>query len=144
MIVKRLRIKNGWSQDQLATLSGLSLRTIQRVEAGHPASMETINSLSSVFATDITKFTEEVDVIDKSLESWKNSPIWVRMGVFGVRSRKIALRWEIGAAIIGLIGIAGIVAVRSYPQLIVLSAFWAAAYWHAVSIRWIDNARLWL
>jgi|AntRauTorckE6833_2_1112554.scaffolds.fasta_scaffold159393_1 transcriptional regulator with XRE-family HTH domain len=31
MIVKRLRTKNGWSQDHLATLSGLSLRTIQLI-----------------------------------------------------------------------------------------------------------------
>lgn len=147
MIVKRLRLKNGWSQDQLATLSGLSLRTIQRVEAGHPASMETINSLSSVFATDITKFTEEMNVIDKSLESWKNAPIWVRMGVWGIRSRKVALRWEFGAAVIGAVGIIGIIAAKFHPQFLTLSAlsaFWCAAYWNAASIRWIDNAKLWL
>jgi len=141
MIVKRLRIKNGWSQDQLATLSGLSLRTIQRVEAGNPASMETINSLSSVFETDITKFTKEIDVIDKSLEAWKNTPIWVRMGVWGIRRRKVALRWEIGTAIIGVIGF--LVARFLDPQLIILLGGWAAAYWHAISIRWIDNANLW-
>lgn len=143
MIVKRLRIKNGWSQDQLATLAGLSLRTIQRVEAGHPASMETINSLSSVFETDITKFTEEIDVIDKSLESWRHTPIWVRMGVWGIRRRKVALRWEIGAAIIGAMGlITG--NLLQHPQLIHLLAFWMAAYWHAASIRWIDNEKLWV
>lgn len=142
MIVKRLRIKNGWSQDQLATFSGLSLRTIQRVEAGHPASMETINSLSSVFETDITKFAEEIDVIDKSLESWQNTPMWARMGVWGIRKRKIAFRWEIACAIIGLI--AFIAAKFLNPLFAILLAFWAAAYWHAVSIRWIDNEKLWL
>ena len=75
MIIKTLRKKRRWSQDHLATLSGLSLRTIQRVEAGHAASMETINSLSSVFETDITKLTEEIDVIDKDAEAWK--VIWL-------------------------------------------------------------------
>jgi len=32
--IKELRIKRGMSQDQLADISGLSLRTIQRVESG--------------------------------------------------------------------------------------------------------------
>jgi transcriptional regulator with XRE-family HTH domain len=76
MIVKRLRTKKGWSQDHLATLTGLSLRTIQRVEAGRSASMETVNSLSAVFETDITQFTEEINVIDKDAESWKEAPLW--------------------------------------------------------------------
>jgi len=140
MIVKRLRIKNGWSQDQLATLSGLSLRTIQRVEAGHRASLETINSLSSVFETDIAKLTEEIDVIDKELESWKEAPLWVRAGVWGIRKRNTALRWELGAALIGLVGLIGF---RFYPIFVLPMACWAAAYWHAASIRWVDNAGLW-
>ena len=32
MIVRKLRIQRGWSQDQLAQFSGLSVRTIQRIE----------------------------------------------------------------------------------------------------------------
>ncbi|HEY5591275.1 MAG TPA: helix-turn-helix transcriptional regulator [Paludibacter sp.] len=32
--IKELRLKRGMSQDQLADVSGLSLRTIQRVESG--------------------------------------------------------------------------------------------------------------
>ncbi|WP_428831123.1 helix-turn-helix domain-containing protein, partial [Campylobacter coli] len=30
MIVRKLRLQRGWSQDQLATMTGLSVRTIQR------------------------------------------------------------------------------------------------------------------
>lgn len=141
MIVKRLRKKNGWSQDQLATLSGLSLRTIQRIEAGHPASMETINSLSSVFETDITKFTEEIEVIDKSSEVWKEAPLWVRAGIWGVRKRSTVLRWEIACALVGLIGMIGL---KFNPAFAPILAFWAAAYWFAITVRWIDNNKLWL
>ncbi len=32
MVIKNLRLKNGWSQEKLAELSNLSLRTIQRIE----------------------------------------------------------------------------------------------------------------
>lgn len=141
MIVKRLRKKNGWSQDQLATLSGLSLRTIQRVEAGHPASVETINSLSSTFETDITKFTEEIEVIDKSSEEWKEVPLWVRASIWGIRKRKTVLLWEIGCALVGLIGMIGF---KFNPAFGPFIAAWASAYWFAIAIRWIDNKKLWL
>lgn len=47
--VRRLRTERGWSQEQLAVLSGLSLRTIQRVEAEGAASRETRTSLAATF-----------------------------------------------------------------------------------------------
>ncbi|MDH5433180.1 MAG: helix-turn-helix domain-containing protein, partial [Gammaproteobacteria bacterium] len=37
MIVKRLRDKKNWSQEQLAIMTGLSTRTIQRIESGNKA-----------------------------------------------------------------------------------------------------------
>jgi transcriptional regulator with XRE-family HTH domain len=35
MTLQKLRIQKGWSQEQLADLSGSSVRTIQRIERGH-------------------------------------------------------------------------------------------------------------
>ena len=37
MQVQKLRLIKGWSQQQLADFSGLSVRTVQRIEAGQPA-----------------------------------------------------------------------------------------------------------
>ncbi|MGC4079803.1 MAG: helix-turn-helix domain-containing protein [Rubrivivax sp.] len=54
MLVQKLRIQRGWSQEQLAELSGLSVRTIQRIERGQPASAETLKSLASVFEIDFS------------------------------------------------------------------------------------------
>ena len=34
MNVRKLRLQRNWSQEQLALLSGLSIRTIQRIERG--------------------------------------------------------------------------------------------------------------
>ncbi|WDT87958.1 helix-turn-helix domain-containing protein [Alteromonas sp. 009811495] len=44
-----LRTSNCWSQEELASASGLSVRTIQRVEKSGVASLETTKALSSVF-----------------------------------------------------------------------------------------------
>ena len=54
MLVQKLRLQRGWSQEQLAELSGLSVRTVQRIERGLPASTETLKSLASVFEIDFS------------------------------------------------------------------------------------------
>lgn len=47
--VQTLRTKNCWSQEELASAAGLSIRTVQRVEKTGNASLETIKALASVF-----------------------------------------------------------------------------------------------
>ena len=140
MIVKKLRAKNNWSQDHLATLSGISLRTIQRVEAGNKASLETLKSLASVFEVDVSRLTEEVVVIDKTTEEWNKAPLWVSLGVWGMKTRKSAILFEMVCVLIGALGLIGsLIDFRLMP----LTFSWAAAYWYAISIRWIDNQHLW-
>ncbi len=56
MIVRKLRLRKGWSQDQLAELADVSVRTIQRIERGHAPSLETANALAAVFEVDVTTF----------------------------------------------------------------------------------------
>ncbi len=58
MLVQKLRLQRGWSQEQLATVSGLSVRTIQRIERGQSASLETLGALASVFEVDVSQLTE--------------------------------------------------------------------------------------
>ena len=50
--LKAYREAKGWSQDMLATLSGVSKRTIQRIESGCGASIESAKSLASTFGMD--------------------------------------------------------------------------------------------
>ena len=54
MIVRKLRLKRGWSQSQLAEMAGVTTRTIQRIEQGHRPSMETCRALASVFEVDLS------------------------------------------------------------------------------------------
>jgi transcriptional regulator with XRE-family HTH domain len=59
MSVQKLRLKHGWSQQQLAEASGLSVRTVQRIEAGYPASTESLKSLAAVFEVDFSTLNPE-------------------------------------------------------------------------------------
>lgn len=58
MLVQKLRLQRGWSQEDLAELSTLSVRTIQRIERGHTASVESLKALASVFEVDFLSLKE--------------------------------------------------------------------------------------
>jgi len=95
MIVKKLRDRNRWTQEQLAECCGLNVRTIQRVESGKKASLETLQSLASVFEVDISKLTEEITVIDKKTENWKDLPWWFRANMFGIYKKRTVVMVEL-------------------------------------------------
>jgi transcriptional regulator with XRE-family HTH domain len=58
MLIQKLRLQRGWSQQQLAELSGLSVRTVQRIERGQPASLETLKALGAAFEIDFSDLKE--------------------------------------------------------------------------------------
>ncbi len=62
MIVRKLRLQRGWSQEQLAEMTGLSVRTIQRIERGHNAGLESINALAAVFEVDLSELQQESEM----------------------------------------------------------------------------------
>ena len=51
-LVKKLRAANHWSQEQLSEACGLSLRTIQRLENGGNASLESARAVAAAFGID--------------------------------------------------------------------------------------------
>jgi transcriptional regulator with XRE-family HTH domain len=59
--IKEMREQRGWSQNQLANMSCISLRTIQRMEKDGSSSMESVKSLASVFEVDFKELLEEED-----------------------------------------------------------------------------------
>ena len=58
MLIQKLRLQRGWSQEQLAEVSGLSVRTVQRLERGQPGSLESMRALASVFEIDLNRLKE--------------------------------------------------------------------------------------
>ncbi|WMW81827.1 helix-turn-helix domain-containing protein [Undibacterium cyanobacteriorum] len=70
MSVKELRTAKAWTQAQLAEFSGLSLRTIQRIEKGHAATAESAKCLAAVFQVDVSalNLVQEIDETQLSEE----------------------------------------------------------------------------
>ena len=74
MILKQLRLSRLLSQEQLAQMSGLNVRTIQRIESGHKPSTETLKSLAAVLEVDVLTLTEEHFTMDKKSTDWQQLP----------------------------------------------------------------------
>jgi transcriptional regulator with XRE-family HTH domain len=72
--IKKIRLERHWSQEQLAEMSGLSIRTIQRIENGENAGLESLKSLAAVFETNIedSNKKEEAEQIRKEEEYVQN------------------------------------------------------------------------
>jgi transcriptional regulator with XRE-family HTH domain len=65
VIVRKMRLQRGWTQEHLASLTGLSVRSVQRIERGCPTSLETRNALAAVFEVDRSIFQPgEVEMIE--------------------------------------------------------------------------------
>ena len=56
MTIRELRLGRGWSQEQLADCTGISVRTVQRLENGGTAGLESAKALAAVFETDVSSF----------------------------------------------------------------------------------------
>ena len=100
MILKELRISRHYSQEQLAQMSGLNVRTIQRIESGHNASLESLKCLAAALNVEISTLNQEKFMIDKKSDNWKNLPLllkcWFVFNFLQARpTRKSAARIEL-------------------------------------------------
>ena len=67
-LLLKLRKERAWSQDELATASGLNLRTIQRIEKEAIASLQSMKALASAFDLNIRDLElEESTMINELL-----------------------------------------------------------------------------
>jgi len=64
-LIRSEREKRAWSQEHLATLTGLSLRTIQRIETTELASYESISAISAVLEIPVAELRVEVPLSAK-------------------------------------------------------------------------------
>lgn len=99
MILKELRISRHLSQEQLAQMSGLNIRTIQRIESGQNASVESLKCLASALEVEISTLNQEIFKMDKSSDNWKKLPpllkFWFVINYLQSRpSRHLAIRVE--------------------------------------------------
>jgi transcriptional regulator with XRE-family HTH domain len=86
--IKKMRLERHWSQEQLAEMSGLSIRTIQRIENGENAGLESLKSLAAVFEINIVDSDkkEELEQIRKEEEYVQNLKGFYKLLAIGILS----------------------------------------------------------
>ena len=82
MILKQLRLSRNLSQEQLANMSGLNVRTIQRIESGQKASTESVKCIAAALDVDISTLNKESYVVDTHSPHWKTLPFGVKAWFF--------------------------------------------------------------
>ena len=75
MNIQQRRLENGWSQEELARYSGLSTRTIQRIEGGQKAGLESLKCLAAVFETSISALMQEQTMTDQEQTDQAKQPM---------------------------------------------------------------------
>ena len=75
MSIQKRRLEKGWSQEQLARHSGLSTRTIQRIEGGQKAGLESLKCLAAVFETSISTLMQEQAMTGRKSKNRKAQPM---------------------------------------------------------------------
>jgi transcriptional regulator with XRE-family HTH domain len=71
--IKELRTAKGWTQQHLADVCAISLRTVQRVERYGNASQDTVLGLSSVFEIQQSDIIVPEEVIEDISEAETNN-----------------------------------------------------------------------
>lgn len=67
--VKEYRLARAWSQEQLAEMAALSVRTVQRIENQEQPSLETLSALAAVFEVSVTELAGSVETqADEALD----------------------------------------------------------------------------
>ncbi len=159
-MIKILRSQKRISQEQLAEESKLSLRTIQRVEAGHRVSYSSLRALANVFDVDLDQLEWELYAMNKSSNEFTESPLWVRVLLrksWYSTGRKWSLIWE--KILIAVFAVCFLLAIfpifdgiklKSSPflmldhQLLIASlSFLMAAYWMSFIVRLSDKYSAW-
>jgi len=116
--LKELRNQHGWSQEQLATISGVSVRTIQRIEKSGECSLESKMALAGAFSVSV-EYLNDVSGYSSDYEA--------------VSSKDNFASWSI--LLIILLGILLVNGSGQIDERIHVNFFVMAAFWLASSIR---------
>ena len=66
-------------QERVAEMSGLSLRTVQRLEAGHRVSYASLRALAATFEIDVDLLEWELYAVKDSTDEYVEIPRWIRL-----------------------------------------------------------------
>jgi transcriptional regulator with XRE-family HTH domain len=161
-LIKSKREDRGWTQDHLATVAGLSLRTIQRIEKTGSASLESVTALASVLSVEVADLRtgESAPSRERAIRLSLELPVRLALAVVSGVLCALHLRWNVvdsGWLVLGFgwldFGIAGAlfaVAVlcpylRASPGLVMraLALIGASALSYFCAVMTVLNADAW-
>ncbi len=125
MIIRKLRLDKGLSQEQLASMAGINTRTLQRIERGANASPETLKCLAAVLETDFTILRKQQQMPEQTTQTRSELSKREREAMEYVRDIKSFYNHAI--IYILIIGVLAIYNVVSSPQHIWV--IWPAFGW---------------
>ena len=102
-LIKSEREKRGWSQGHLASVAGLSLRTIQRIEKTGSASFESATALASVFSLEVAalRANEAEPPRARAIRLSLELPLRLALAVVSGVLCALQLRWRLEAGWLG-------------------------------------------
>lgn len=75
MNIQQRRLNHGWSQEELARHAGLSTRTVQRIESGQKAGLESLKCLAAVFDTSVSALMQEQTMTEREKSEPSKQPM---------------------------------------------------------------------
>jgi transcriptional regulator with XRE-family HTH domain len=153
MNLRFLREQKLLSQERLAEMSGLSLRTVQRLEAGHRVSYASLRALAVTLEINVDSLERKLYAMNRSTEDFVEIPRWVRLldgkrwfGGPGLSRRDVHVieAFCLACAVI-VFAASFMVASNATAKVLRTCAFLALAcgYLVSVNIRLGDTYKLW-
>jgi len=157
MYLKILRQRKHLSQEQLAECCKLSLRTIQRAEAGHRVGYPSLRALATEFDIDVDILERELYAMKKYSDEYMELPLWVRIYLgrgWRTMSRREYLKAERGMLIVAILMVIASFLIPDKPSpffglpvsdVLRFAAFsqFAGAYLISIAIRVGDRYSAW-
>lgn len=128
--IVEIRQAQGWTQERLADKSGVGLRTIQRLEAGQDASLETLSLIAEALRVSVRDLFSVID--DPALNSRVDS-LQDRTDEQQVARDRISGAWR--WLYVGIGVVATLLSFTFAQGLVLFFAYWIGGYIILVAVR---------
>jgi transcriptional regulator with XRE-family HTH domain len=152
MSFKSIRDQRHLSQEKIADMSGLSLRTIQRLEAGHRVSYASLRALAVPLAMDVDLLERELYAVETSTDDFVEIPRLVRLLNAWPFARPRLAQGQVQLVEVLCVALAAVVFMASFllnsdPAVSAVrtgaAIAFAAGYFTSVFVRILDRYKLW-
>jgi len=148
-----LREKHLLSQEKLSEISGLGLRTVQRLEAGHRVSYASLRALAVALKMDMDALERELYAMKTPADEFVEVPRWVRRLRAGLvsgspvaarRQARVYEAFAIGLGVVFLLASLATTTAQATTTLRVAGGFaLLVGYGVSIAARVVDGHRGW-